>query len=184
MGHARHLTRATAAAVFAVIAAVATPLSGREPVRAEDTQAFEENQVKAAFLFNFAKFVEWPATDSGPLVIGVAGDEALQQVIDRAVRGRALKGREMATRRLSRSDDPSTCHVVFFASSLQRDANEMLQRTHGPILTVGETVQFLRDGGMVRLYIENNRVRFQINQKNAEAAGLKISSQLMTLAAP
>ena len=63
------------------------------------------------------------------------------------------------------------------------DAAELMQRVRGPVLTVGETVQFLRDGGMVRFYVENNKVRFQISQKNAEAAGLKISSQLLMLAA-
>ena len=58
-----------------------------------------------------------------------------------------------------------------------------MQRVRGPILTVGETAQFLREGGMVRFYLQNNNVRFQINQKNAEAAGLKVSSQLLALAA-
>ena len=57
-----------------------------------------------------------------------------------------------------------------------------MQRVRGPVLTVGETTQFLRDGGMVRFFVEDNNVRFQINQKNAEAAGLKISSQLLMLA--
>ena len=64
-----------------------------------------------------------------------------------------------------------------------RDAAELMQRVRGPVLTVGETAQFLRDGGMVRFYLQNNKVRFQINQKNAEAAGLKVSSQLLALAA-
>jgi hypothetical protein len=58
-----------------------------------------------------------------------------------------------------------------------------MERVTGPILTVGETPQFLRDGGMVRFHIENNKVRFQINQKNAETAGLKVSSLLLALAA-
>ena len=68
------------------------------------------------------------------------------------------------------------------AACARATAAELMQRIRGPVLTVGETVQFLRDGGMVRFYIENNKVRFEISQKNAEQAGLKVSSQLLMLA--
>jgi len=104
--------------------------------------------------------------------------------VTQTVRGRSINRRELQTRRLASADDPSGCQVVFVGAMPRRDAAEFLRRVHGPVLTVGETVQFMRDGGMVRFYVENKNVRFQINQKNAEAAGLKISSQLLTLAAP
>jgi hypothetical protein len=142
-----------------------------------------DSQVKAAFLFNFAKFVSWPAPGEGPLVVGIAGDDAFAQIVTQTVRGRSVNGRELQTRRLADGDDPSGCQVVFVGVMRPHDAADWLRRVRGPVLTVGETVQFLRDGGMVRFYIENKNVRFQINQKNAEAAGLKISSQLLTLAA-
>lgn len=142
-----------------------------------------DSQVKAAFLFNFAKFVNWPGPSDGPFVIGIAGDDAFAEVVTRTVRGRSVNGRELQTRRLAGREDLAGCQVVFIGIMRPHDAAEWLQRVRGPVLTVGETVQFLRDGGMVRFYIENNNVRFQINQKNAEVAGLKISSQLLTLAA-
>jgi hypothetical protein len=145
--------------------------------------AVSDGQVKAAFLFNFAKFVNWPAANEGPLVIGIAGDDAFAEVVTKTVRGRSVNGRDLQTRRLAEGDDPAGCQVVFVGVMRPQDAAEWLHRVRGPVLTVGETVQFLRDGGMVRFYVENNNVRFQINQKNAEAAGLKISSQLLTLAA-
>jgi hypothetical protein len=91
---------------------------------------------------------------------------------------------EGRTRRIDPGDDPSGCHVLFVGAMRAYDAAEMMRRVRGAVLTVGETVQFLRrDGGMIRFYIENDKLRFQISQKNAEAAGLKISSRLLTLAA-
>lgn len=142
-----------------------------------------EEQVKAAFLLNFPRFVQWPAPGSGPIVIGIAGDEAFADIVTRTVRGRSINGRNLQARRLATGDDPSGCQVLFVGVMPARDAAEFLRRVRGPVLTVGETVQFMRDGGMVRLYVENNNVRFQVSEKNAEGAGLKISSQLMALAA-
>jgi hypothetical protein len=160
---------------------LAGPTATWRPVTLE-AGAVSDTKVKAAFLFNFTKFVTWPA-GSGQLVIGIAGDDAFADVVTETIRGRSVNGRELQTRRLTDGADPAGCQVVFVATARPHDALEWLQRLRGPVLTVGETVQFLRDGGMVRLYVENNTVRFQINQKNAEAAGLKISSQLLALAA-
>ena len=99
------------------------------------------------------------------------------------VRGRNVNGRQFGTRRLGSADDPSGCQILYVAVMRPRDAAELMERVRGPVLTVGETAQFLRDGGMVRFYIENNKMRFQVHQKNAEAAGLKVSSQLLALSA-
>jgi hypothetical protein len=104
-------------------------------------------------------------------------------VLEQVIRGRAVNGRELAMRRLAVGDDPAGLSVLFVSAGRQRDAADVLLRTRGAVLTVGETVQFVREGGMVRFFVDNNHVRFQINQKKAEAAGLKISSQLLTLAA-
>lgn len=146
-------------------------------------QALGEAQVKAAFLLNFAKFIQWPDRPAGPIVIGIAGDDAFAQVVSDTVRGRSVDGRPFETRVLASGDDPSNCQIVFIAVMRPAVAAEWLQRARGHALTVGETVQFLRDGGVVRLYSEAKRVRFQINQRNAEAAGLKVSAQLLMLSA-
>jgi hypothetical protein len=142
-----------------------------------------EGPVKAAFLFNFAKFVQWPGPDDGLLIIGIVGDDAFAEIVAKTVKGRSISGRELQTRRVALGDDPSGCHVLFVGALRPRDAAELIQRVRGPVLTVGESVQFLRDGGMVRFYVEKNKMRFQISQRNAEAAGLKVSSQLLGLAA-
>jgi hypothetical protein len=161
-------------------AILACSCAGDAGVRA---QALEDSQAKATFLFNVAKFVEWPAGAEGPLIIGVAGDNRLADMVEALVRDRSINGRALAVRRLRHADDPAGSHLLFIAPARQRQDAEMLQRTHGPVLTVGETVQFLRDGGMVRLYVDNQRVRFQINAKIAADAGLKLHSQLLSLAA-
>jgi hypothetical protein len=142
-----------------------------------------EAQVKAAFLFNFAKFVEWPGESNRPLVIGVLGDDPFEAIVIETVRGHKIFGQEVRTRHLVNGDDPSDCHIVFVGDMRPHDAAEFMHRVRGPTLIVGEGAQFLRDGGMVRFYREQNRVRFQISQKNAESAGLKVSSQLLALAA-
>jgi hypothetical protein len=141
-----------------------------------------EAQVKAAFLFNFTKFVEWPGSSEGPLVIGVVSNDGFADIVTQTVRGRNADGREVQTRRLAIGDELSGCHVVFVGAVRPRDTAELMQRVRGPVLTVGDTVQFLRDGGMVRFYVESNKVRFEISQKNVEQAGLRISSQLLMLA--
>jgi hypothetical protein len=140
-------------------------------------------QVTAAFLMNFTKFVEWPAGSNGSLVICIAGDDALAEIAAETMRGHSFNGREFQTRRLASRDDPSGCQVLFVGAIRPQDAAELMQHVNGPMLTVGETVQFLRDGGMVRIYVENRKMRFQISQKNAEAKGLKVSSRLLMLAA-
>ncbi len=145
-------------------------------------QGLDEAQVKAAFLFNFAKFVEWPGPANGPLVIAVAGDDRLADVLQGMVRGRTFAGRSFLIRALRHIDDPAGTHLLYIAPSRQRDDAGMLGRTHGAVLTVGETVQFLRDGGMVRLFREDQRLRFQIDAKAAAAAGLRVHAQLLSLA--
>jgi hypothetical protein len=156
------------------------PIPGERTLEAV---AVSEAQVKAAYLYNFANFVQWPVTGDGPLVIGIAGDDAFAEIVSLTVRERKVNGRELRTRRLASIDDPAGCQMLYVGVMRPREAAELMQRVRGPVLTVGETAQFLREGGMVRFYLQNNNVRFQINQKNAEAAGLKVSSQLLAIAA-
>jgi hypothetical protein len=176
------LSRAVGPALLAVVLMLAAPgvTSRRGTLEAV---AVTDSQVKAAFLYNFASFVVWPGTSAGPLVIGIAGDDAFAEIVAQTVRQRKVNGREFQTRRMKSADDPSGCHILYVGVMRPHDATELMERVTGPILTVGETPQFLRDGGMVRFHIENNKVRFQINQKNAETAGLKVSSLLLALAA-
>jgi hypothetical protein len=139
-------------------------------------------QVKAAFIFNFAKFVQWPA-DGGAIVIGVVGDEALAQAVTRAIEGRTISGRPIEVRRLRATDSPKGCHVLHISNLTDQDTSALLVQVQGPVLTIGETPRFLRDGGMVRMFVEDRRMRFQINRRQTDVAGLRISAQLLSLAA-
>lgn len=146
-----------------------------------DTQAAGELQVRAAFLFNFAKFVDWP-TAGRPLVICIAGDAALATVAEQTVRGRQVDARPVEVRSFAATRPADGCDLLYLAGLSADDAAALLSRVRGAVLTVGETARFLRDGGMVRVFIEDNRMRFQVNLRQTEAAGLKISSQLLSLA--
>lgn len=141
----------------------------------------EEDAVKAAFLVNFAKFVQWPQSASGPLLVCVAAEPEFTWQLTRVARANSVEGRELAVRELADADSPADCEMLFVAAARQKHSADMLQRARGPILTVGESVQFMRDGGMVRFFVEDSRLRFQINQKAAEATGLKLSSRLLSL---
>jgi hypothetical protein len=146
-------------------------------------QALDDAQAKAALLINVARFVQWPAPDEGALRLCVSGDERMATVLGNIVRSRNLDGRPLTLQQLRPGDDGTGCHVLYLAASRQRDDAETLRRTRGSVLTVGETVQFLRDGGMVRVYVEEQRIRFQINAKAAESVGIRIHAQLLSLAA-
>jgi hypothetical protein len=158
---------------------------GASPVWADDAPS--EYQVKAAFLLNFARFVEWPATAfstaSEPFVIGIVGMDPFGGAMDQVVSGKTVNGRPIAVRRVSDPAALRACHVVFFATSDPRRLNEIAGPATSPgILTVGEAEGFAERGGMINFVVENNHVRFEINPAAASRAGLKISSKLLQLA--
>ena len=146
-----------------------------------------EYQIKAAFLYKFARFVEWPegtfADDGDPIRIGVLGEDPFGGLLDRVVRDRMVQGRRLEIKRLERIEDLQDCHVLFVGSSHKRRLSQILQHLDGSgVLTVGEMSLFARDGGMIRLYTKEERVQFEINVDAAERAGLQISSELLKLA--
>jgi hypothetical protein len=145
------------------------------------SQPLGELQVKAAFLFNFAKFVAWPSADR-PLAICVAGNLPLTNAAAELVNGRQVDGRSVLARSVAASATADGCDLVYLGDLKAEDAAAFLAKVRGPVLTVGETPRFLRDGGMVRMFLEGNRMRFQVNRRQTDAAGLKISSQLLSLA--
>jgi hypothetical protein len=144
-----------------------------------------EYQVKAAFLLNFTKFVEWPAAafadEHSPLAICILGEDPFGNTLTEVVKGEAVKGRELVIERIARAPAPKTCQVLFVATS-EKDARKILAELGPGVLTVGEGQKFLQAGGIVAFVIENRRVRFDINQSAAAKAMLTISSRLMNVA--
>ena len=146
----------------------------------------DEYQVKAAFLFNFAKFVEWPSEafsdPNAPLVITVFGDDPFNGSLE-AVRGKLVNSRKLTIRRVKDIQDIGKSNVLFVSPSAKKDLARILDALQGQsVLTVGEDTAFTQCGGVINLVKEDNRVRFEVNVSAAERAGLKISSRLLALA--
>ena len=146
----------------------------------------DEYEVKAAFLYNFTKFVEWPAAaePSPSFVICVLGDDPFESVIDRMAAGKKVNGRTLQIRRLKEAAGArQQCHIVFVGAAEKAKAAKLIEITKGtPVLTVGESREFVRTGGHVFLSTEMGHVRVVINDAATQAAGLKVSAKLMTLA--
>lgn len=143
-----------------------------------------ETQVKAAFLFNFMKFVEWPLPDAQtrPYAICIAGPDDVRHALAALLTAAGESGRGFAVRALPEGDDPRECHSVFIAAGEARRTSAIIgQVARAAVLTVGETPSFLREGGIVRLYVNDNRLRFQIDPVGARSARLKVSAQLLSL---
>ena len=143
-----------------------------------------EYQVKAAFLLNFTKFIEWPtasfeAPDS-PITICVL-DDPFGGALDQLVAGEVVNGRKVAVQRIKHTPAPKTCQVLFISRS-QKEAAKILPTVGPGVLTVGEGTRFIRDGGIIAFVLENRRVRFDVNTTAAENARLKVSSKLLNVA--
>ncbi len=153
--------------------------------RAADSS--KEYQIKAAFLYNFAKFVEWPtntfASSDAPIVIGIIGKNPFGNDLEKAVRDRFVNGHPVQIKFIDEHFTNVTSHVLFFAPGEGKPASGFLSKVASlPILTVGDGDQFLEQGGMINFLFEADKVRFQINSEAARRAGLKISANLQKLA--
>jgi len=139
-----------------------------------------EYKVKTAFLYNFIRFVEWPpAAQSGQVTVCVAGRNPLGSFLEETVKGETLDGRPIVPRVILEPDP--TCRVIFIPDGAATSA--YLRAARGaPVLTIGETNDFLEAGGIVRFYMDNGKVRFEISPQAAERAQLRISSRLLRLA--
>ena len=155
-----------------------------------DSSDSSEYLIKAGFIYNFAKFVEWPTTafaqPDSPIVIGILGIDPFGPLIDRIVENKKIGARGFVVKRLKWGGDLKDlkeCKILFVGSSERAHIDELMQIVKTlPILTVGETPGFAERGGVIRFVLEDNRVRFEINVDAAHEADLTISSRLLTLA--
>jgi YfiR/HmsC-like len=159
------------------------------PVSAQEvpSPAPLEYELNAAFLYNFVKFVEWPpdafAGPRSPLTICVYGENPFGSSLDGAVRGESLGERSLLVQRPAALDELRDCKVLFVSRSERQRMPEVLSQIEGaPVLTVSDTDGFLRAGGIINFVLEENKVRFLINQDAAERSRLRISSKLLRLA--
>lgn len=153
------------------------------PTRGQERK-LDEYEVKAVFIYNLAKFIEWPdkAFDhSSTLTLYILGDDPFGTYLD-AIRGKLIKGKSVVVKKIDSPDALKNVGILFISSSEKEQLQDILKRiSHRPILTVGDTPSFAKRGVMVNFYIENNKIRFEINMEAAKLAGLKISSNLLKM---
>jgi hypothetical protein len=155
-------------------------------VRAQESPP-SESRLKAAFLWNFAKFVDWPtnafASDTSPFVIGVLGESPIGADLEQTVKGKLINDHPIIVKTVRAATDAKGCHILFISNSEKsRLADIFKDLGNAPVLTVGEYDQFTQSGGMINFVRQGNKIRFQINDEAAKAADLKISSKLLSLA--
>jgi len=180
MSFGRRIRMCTAALVAAVLLI-------HPAISAQATQADEEG-VKAAFLYNFTKFVDWPASaftgPSSPFVVCAFAGPGFRRKLEDILQGEQAAGRPI-TVAPGEVDDARTCHLVYFSKDAAGRQGRILSGLRqAPVLSVGEGRPFLEQGGLIAFVLEDDRVRFALNKRRADAAGLTIKSQLLRVARP
>jgi len=140
-----------------------------------------EYEIKAAYLYNFTKYVDWPSYGD-TITIGVLGNNPFGGALA-PLNGKIVKGRRLAIKQLDSVRDAHSCQVIFVSASERQRLPEIFEDLKsGQILTVGEMQGFAEGGGIINFVEENNKVRFEINAEAARRTGLSISSELLKLA--
>lgn len=146
-----------------------------------------EYQVKAAYLYNFGKFIEWPSASSqlrdDSFEICVLGDDPFGAALSAAVNNETIAGKHVIARQISVLQDAANCRVLFISSSESKRVKQILVSLGAAsVLTVSDLPGFAERGGMVQFVMEDNKVRFEVNSASAERAGLAMSSELLKVA--
>ena len=173
------LTRAGIGLAWAAVAwlAGASPAAGQPPEAGE-------NAVKAAFLYNFTKFVDWPVNAfegaTSPFRVCVFADAAFRRDLEPMLVGESVGGRRVMVSAAPR--DVRGCHVAYFGEGEERGRQLLPSLRQVPVLTVGEGSRFLEQGGLIAFALEQNRVRFDVNKAALDRTGLVVSSKLLRVA--
>lgn len=153
---------------------------GAQRVSAENLSS-REYEIKAAYLFNFIKYVDWPSAGD-TITIGVLGSNPFGTALT-PLNGKVVKGRRLLIKELASVRDGQNCQIIFISSSEKSRLPEIFENLKSArVLTVGETQGFANGGGIINFVEENNKVRFEINADSARRTGLSISSELLKLA--
>jgi hypothetical protein len=139
-------------------------------------------RIKAACLYSFAKFIEWPKTENAKaFTVGILGDDPFGDTIDKFVQQKSINGRSIVVRRLHTPEQAKECDLVYLGSP-EKQASLLRAVEHSSVLTVGESAHFIHAGGMIGFVVIDDNVRFDVNTANATKAGLLVSSRLLQLA--
>lgn len=172
--------------VSALLLAAGVTACSAASVYAQSREA-SEYQIKAAFLYNFAKFVEWPPEKSGgaggPITICIVGENPFGNILDELTTGKTINGRPVLISRLKPGQDLKGCQIAFISSAERNQFKSIFQNANrADVLTVGETDGFAALGGVIDFIREEGKVHFEVNVDAAQRTNLKISSKLLSLA--
>lgn len=166
----------TAAVLAAASALVSLPAShAREAQRAD--------ALKAGYLFNFLKFVDWPPlVPTDTLTVCLLGESSVYEEMAAGLSDKRLGTRQLVARRLAAAEPTAPCQVLYIDAGQFPAAADLIVTRPAALLTVSDAPDFLRNGGIIALFDEGNRLRFRISVDNARHAKLRISSHLLQLA--
>ena len=173
--------------VRVAFALMALALFSKDRLAGAAAPAASETQVKAIFIYNFARYVEWPvsafATSNAPIVIGVLGTDPFGDNLQHDVDGKTVNGRPFVIKHFAADSEWTGCQILFISHSEASRVAAILTKTSLlPILTVGEDDSFAQNGGIVNFVLKNGNVRLEIDLAAARKAGLAISSKLLAVA--
>ncbi|MFM1770276.1 MAG: hypothetical protein RJA22_2805 [Verrucomicrobiota bacterium] len=176
---------------LAALALVVAVLSVALPLPAAESPVALEYKVKAGYLYNFAKYVEWPDTParSGdnpsptPLVIGVLGGQEVLPILQQVLHGKTVEGRPLLLKAVTKLNAEPGCHILFVHRSAGQAPAQIRQSLgQAPVLLVGETEGFAEEGGMIGFVREDESFRIRLNLEASNQAGLKVSAKLSSIA--
>ncbi|HEY1483966.1 MAG TPA: YfiR family protein [Candidatus Acidoferrum sp.] len=166
------------ALLFVVLSGVTSSFGGQQAKP-------EEYQVKAVYLYNFGRFVQWPASGAkdDPFTICILGRDPFEAILDTTLANEKIDSHKLMAKRIANYRDAKSCRIVFISASEFSRAKEILSLLEGsPVLTVSDMPSFVSNGGMIQFVLQDNKVRFEVNLTAAEKAGLTLSSQLLKVA--
>ena len=188
------ILRVEAAAVLVVVACLAFGLASagaqtpaETPPAADSVNPQFEYNVKAAFLYSFGRYVEWPqnafADKDAPFVIGVFGENPFGEVLDRIAQTKTIQGRHIVVRKVDSIDKLLLCHILFVPHSVTMEQQRRIidKTTDKPVLLVGETPRFAEFGGDMNFFLDGDRVRFEINVDSIRRDKMQIDAKLLSL---
>jgi hypothetical protein len=167
-------------------AAMAVILITAPGLRAQNSKP-TDFQVKAAYLYNFGRFVQWPANsaaaNSNSFTICILGQDPFGPILDATLAGQTIANKSVVARHISSSQESANCQILFLSSSEDSRLNKIIESLDkAAVLTVSDMPQFSQRGGMIQFVLEGNRVRFEVNLTASQNAGLALSSELLKVA--
>jgi hypothetical protein len=170
-----------------MVCLVAVAIGAAVPVCRLHAQSASIDEVKAAFVFNFTKFVQWPAdafpNATSPFVIGIVGGDAVSDSLQEIIRGKSVNGHQLQLRRVSATDDLAQLHELFISKSDNIRVSDVVARVSArAILTIGDAAGFCDSGGSIQIDVDDSQVRFEVNLDATQRSRLDVSSKLLTLA--